>query len=357
MPARLGSSAVAATSTVALDYLSTDISLMAHPSLLSGLPLAPPSPPPPVLPTSTISAPPPAPSSISLTLLNCHSLSNKSPVIFELLLDNNLDLLFLCETWQQPLDFFTLNQATPSNYSYIAKPRLSGRGGGIAVLHKQSLPITELDLNLPSISSFEYLAFPLPNSTTAVLIYRPPKSHPFFLSELSELLTIVSSVSYRLLLIGDFNIHIDQPTAPLTSDFISLLDCFHLTQHINFATHTKGHTLDIVCSSFPLTSNPRPLAFPLSDHLCILFSAPLPSPHNSTKRTISYRNIKTVNPITLCQLLSSALLLTPLLPPLMTSPPCSTTSFLTPLIPEAPGKLPLLHSLTLPLGTPRNFAP
>ncbi|KAM9790323.1 uncharacterized protein ACBT44_018929 isoform 1-T2 [Syngnathus typhle] len=268
---------------------------------------------PPVTPTfrtvnfNNLRSPTPAPSSISLALLNCRSLSNKSLVIFELILDNNLDLLLLCETWQQPLDYFSLNQATPSNYSYIAKPRLSGRGGGIAVFHKRSLSITGLDLNLPSISSFEYLAFSLPNSTTAVLIYRPPKSHPSFLSELSELLTIVSSVSYRLLLIGDFNIHIDQPTAPLTSDFISVLECFHLTQHITFPTHTKGHTLDIVCSSFPLTSSPRPLTFPLSDHLCILFSAPLPSPHKSTKRTISYRNIKTVNPITLCQLLSSAL--------------------------------------------------
>ncbi|KAJ8375898.1 hypothetical protein SKAU_G00064780 [Synaphobranchus kaupii] len=256
---------------------------------------------------SNLRSPPPAPLSITFALLNTRSLTNKSPVISELILDNNIDFLLLTETWQQPSDYYALNQATPTNYCYIAKPRSSGRGGGIAVLHKQSLSVTELDLNLPPMSTFEYLALSLPNSITAILLYRPPKTHPSFLSELSELLTIASSLSNRLLLTGDFNIHVDLPNSPLTPDFLSLLDCFHLTQHINFPTHAKGHTLDLVCSSSLPLSNLRPLPFPLSDHHCILFSAPLPSPHHSTKRSISFRNIKSVNPLTLSQLISSAL--------------------------------------------------
>ncbi|KAJ8362846.1 hypothetical protein SKAU_G00116770 [Synaphobranchus kaupii] len=253
---------------------------------------------------SNLRSPPPAPLSITFALLNTRSLTNKSPVISELILDNNIDFLLLTETWQQPSDYYALNQATPTNYCYIAKPRSSGRGGGIAVLHKQSLSVTELDLNLPPMSTFEYLALSLPNSITAILLYRPPKTHPSFLS---ELLTIASSLSNRLLLTGDFNIHVDLPNSPLTPDFLSLLDCFHLTQHINFPTHAKGHTLDLVCSSSLPLSNLRPLPFPLSDHHCILFSAPLPSPHHSTKRSISFRNIKFVNPLTLSQLISSAL--------------------------------------------------
>ena len=122
---------------------------------------------------------------------------------------------------------------------------------------------------------FEDLAFSLPKFITAVLIYHPLKPHPAVVSELSELLTIASSLSSRLLLTGDFNIHIDQPNTPLTSDFLSLLDCFHLTQHTNFPTNTKGHILDIVCSASLPVSNPHPLPFPLSDYLCIILSAPL----------------------------------------------------------------------------------
>ena len=193
-------------------------------------------------------------SSISFALLNCHSLNNKSPIISELLLDNHIDLLLLCETWQQPQDFYALNQAIPSHYTYIANPRLFGRGGGVAVLHKKSLSITQLHLNLPTFSSFEYLAFSLPNSVTSILIYRPPTSHPSFLSELSELLTLASTLSSRLLLTGDFNVHVDRPNDPLTRDFLSLLDSFHITQHVDFPTHNKGHTLDLVCSSYILSS-------------------------------------------------------------------------------------------------------
>ncbi|KAJ8334724.1 hypothetical protein SKAU_G00403630 [Synaphobranchus kaupii] len=116
---------------------------------------------------SNLRSPPPAPLSITFALLNTRSLTNKSPVISELILDNNIDFLLLTETWQQPSDYYALNQATPTNYCYIAKPRSSGRGGGIAVLHKQSLSVTELDLNLPPIS------FPLPSPLT-----RPPPSSP-----------------------------------------------------------------------------------------------------------------------------------------------------------------------------------
>ncbi|KAJ8341230.1 hypothetical protein SKAU_G00335210 [Synaphobranchus kaupii] len=127
---------------------------------------------------SNLRSPPPAPLSISFALLNTRSLTNKSPVISELILDNNIDFLLLTETWQQPSDYYALNQATPTNYSYIAKPRSSGRGGGIAVLHKQSLSVTELDLNLPPMLTFEYLALSLPNSITLISSALPPDSAP-----------------------------------------------------------------------------------------------------------------------------------------------------------------------------------
>ncbi|KAJ8375516.1 hypothetical protein SKAU_G00060960 [Synaphobranchus kaupii] len=205
---------------------------------------------------SNLRSPPPAPLSITFALLNTRSLTNKSPVISELILDNNIDFLLLTETWQQPSDYYALNQATPTNYCYIAKPRSSGRGGGIAVLHKQSLSVTELDLNLPPMSTFEYLALSLPNSITAILLYRPPKTHPSFLSELSELLTIASSLSNRLLLTGDFNIHVDLPNSPLTPDFLSLLDCF---------TSPSTSTSPPMPKAIPLTLfAPPPFPYPTS---------------------------------------------------------------------------------------------
>jgi len=49
--------------------------------------------------------------------------------------NRKLDFMCLTETWQNQMDFLALNQATPQGYSYIQKPRSSGRGGGLAVIH------------------------------------------------------------------------------------------------------------------------------------------------------------------------------------------------------------------------------
>ncbi len=44
-----------------------------------------------------------------------------------------------------------------------------------------------------------------------------------------------------MLLLGDFNIHIDTDTVHAL-EFMSVLDCFNLQQHIDFPTHVHGHT-------------------------------------------------------------------------------------------------------------------
>lgn len=67
-------------------------------------------------------------------------------------------------------------------------PHFTGRGGSLAVLFNSKIEITEL--SLPSVSSFEYLAYKSSVSMTTILVYRPPKDNESFLSELSELLTI-----------------------------------------------------------------------------------------------------------------------------------------------------------------------
>ncbi|XP_074476551.1 uncharacterized protein LOC141758790 [Sebastes fasciatus] len=250
---------------------------------------------------------PPSHSS-NFALLNTRSLNNKAPILHELILDNSLDFLLLTETWQQPNDFFSLNQASPPNFGYLCKPRPSRRGGGLAVLFNKNLRTTEL--TFPTVTSFESLAFKT-CSNTVILIYRPPKPNSSFLSDLSELLIVASSLPLPLLLLGDFNIHMDSPTCKLASDFSTLLDNFNLTQHITFPTHNKGHILDLVCSANVPVLNIQPSPFPLSDHKLIQFTIPSPSPRLKLPRVISFRNIKSIDPLHLSDLLSAALHLDP----------------------------------------------
>ena len=45
------------------------------------------------------------------------------------------------------------------------------------------------------------------------------------------------------------NIHLDNPADTLTSQFLSLLSSFSLSQHVQFPTHDKNHILDLVITS------------------------------------------------------------------------------------------------------------
>ena len=83
-------------------------------------------------------------SNMKVTLFNTQSLNNKSHILNEFILDNKLDFLRLTEIWQQPLNYLSLNLTTPNGYSYLDKPHTEGRGGGIAVIHRQEMSVKVL---------------------------------------------------------------------------------------------------------------------------------------------------------------------------------------------------------------------
>ena len=60
-----------------------------------------------------------------------------------------------------------------------------------------------------------------------------------------------------------------------------LLDCFNITQHVQGPTRTKGH---LQC-----------LDLAVADHHAILFSVPVLLPMQRAKRTITFRNTKTLS--------------------------------------------------------------
>jgi len=217
---------------------------------------------------------------LNLAIFNIRSSSsvshlyNKPEILKHTIHDNNIDLFCLTETWLQPdTPQSVINSLLSPNYSFTHTPRLTGTGGGLGVISKNNL--TTKNINLPKYSSFEaqslsftvspsFLPGTFPTTLPFILlnIYRPPSSSQSdFLSEFTSLLEDFHCSPSDLIITGDFNLHLDNPSAPYVSSFLDILDTFGLTQHITFPTHESGHTLDLLItrSSSSLVGHNRKL--------------------------------------------------------------------------------------------------
>nr|XP_054757019.1 ankyrin-3-like [Lytechinus pictus] len=128
---------------------------------------------------------------IKFAMLNARSVKNKTAEFVDYILDHELDIVAVCETWLTPNDADMIGQLTPCGFTFKHIPRAGKRGGGVAVLFKSQLDVRILDS--PNITSFEMIQMSL-NHKQKVLhlinVYRPPTPTQFqtFLEEFSNVL-------------------------------------------------------------------------------------------------------------------------------------------------------------------------
>lgn len=227
---------------------------------------------------------------------------NKPVLINELISDKSIDILALTETWLSPDTLpSVLNSLTPKGYFILHQPRVQGRGGGIALIYRQSLNISKVDI--PSFPSFEAfcLNLSLANfSCTILTVYRSPShSKSTFLTEFSTLLESLISSPSELLITGDFNFHVDCPSDPNVSQLLSLFQTFDLTQFVSFPTHSSGHTLDlfITRSTSDLIADVDFSIQPFSDHYSIHSVLSVPSTGRLPRTSKLIRSIRSIDPV------------------------------------------------------------
>ena len=77
-------------------------------------------------------------SKLQLCVLNTQSMCNKSDEFVDVVLQNNLDLVTISETWFKPDDNLVPHECTPAGYSLHHIPRPKKTGGGVALLFRSS---------------------------------------------------------------------------------------------------------------------------------------------------------------------------------------------------------------------------
>ena len=206
-----------------------------------------------------------------MALLNVRSLSNKTFIINDLISDNKIDCMFLTETWLSADGPATLLEASPTNYNFSFSARSGKRGGGTATILSAALSFK--NITFEEYASFEYhcLVFNSP-PVLCVTVYRPPKRCSTFISDFSELLSIIHNNFNRAIILGDFNLHIDNQSDSLASEFLNMLNCMNFNQHVTQPTHNRGHTLDLVITHGLSAKISSVVDIGISDHYCVFFN-------------------------------------------------------------------------------------
>lgn len=100
----------------------------------------------------------------------------------------------------------------------------------------------------------------------------------------------------NLLIVGDFNYHMDNISNLDTVKFNKILESFSLVQHVNGPTHKKGHTLDLIITRAEdeLVTCVKIRDPMLSDHSAVHCKLRLKKPPLE-RMEISYRKLRSVN--------------------------------------------------------------
>ncbi|KAK0136724.1 hypothetical protein N1851_027105 [Merluccius polli] len=153
---------------------------------------------------------------LKIGFMNIRSLSTQALLVQDLVVENRIDILGLCETWLKP------------------------------------------DVYLP----IKMQSYP------TQLFYRPPGPYSLSVDELSEFADDLVTYSDNVSLIGDFNIHVNNPSDSLAKVCLSITDMFGFKQLVQHPTTT-----------------------PLIQHITYTTSLIIRRVHNSALRTVLYGGI------------------------------------------------------------------
>lgn len=236
---------------------------------------------------------------MSAALVNCQSVCNKAITIKDFVIDHDLELVLLTETWLTSSRQKICGDLTPTGYKLRAINRKGKRGGGVAVLYKANIKITEVkDVTT---SSMEAMAFTISAQKTVriVLLYRliPSKSIPraAFIPDLRETLETLAMGARPFVILGDFNIHWNAISDLERKSLSELCSELGLQQHVHFPTHEDGNTLDLIISRNVdnLIASVAQGSM-LSDHYTVKFSLNVAKPH-PPRCQVSFRKIRNLD--------------------------------------------------------------
>ena len=122
------------------------------------------------------------------------------------------------------------------------------------LIHKSHYPVQELEKQ--NTITIEYAVWKIEiksKSLHVIGIYHPPPNAQdnatsnMFMDEITELLTALIPKYNSLIIMGDYNMHIDNITNVENLTFNDTMEALGLSQQIRTPIHRQGNILDLIC--------------------------------------------------------------------------------------------------------------
>jgi len=176
---------------------------------------------------------------------------------------------------------------------------LTTNHGGVCLLYDASFHARALQL--PKFQTFEAVGAYIHRAgfnVVVIVIYRPGSqsvTQVFSLTS-SDLLERLAVYSTPLMILGDFNIHMDDATDTSASKLSDILVNHSLQQHVKSPTHSDGHTLDLFITRNDHLVSMLPTDPPLlSDHAFVVADCVCPSPPDESTSHRTVRNWRSLD--------------------------------------------------------------
>ena len=142
---------------------------------------------------------------IKAALWNARSTRNKTLSVYDFVLENNIDILFVTETWLCEDDPVIIGELTPPSYSFLNIPRTqTDLYGGIGILYRSSLKLSIKQTDIKTITFEHAIVTDVLRCVQYIVVYRPPPSavNGFktkdYLTEIDEFLSDVNMSANKL---------------------------------------------------------------------------------------------------------------------------------------------------------------
>ena len=248
-------------------------------------------------------------SSLQCLSWNVRSMNNKVSEVMSFISDQSASFFFVSETWIDAQTNNTTHNIKSFGYNIVHTPRScidKTCGGGVGIIYKKCFNL--IKCNVEKYDTFEHISatFKCADGTKICCssIYRPGVLCDAFFEEFDVFVGDLFTKFSKLIICGDFNIHLDNANHLHTRRFNEILSSYGLEQLVQESTHKDGHWLDLIISSpklidkkslnilgpVTLSNNCKPDHYPclftLNNSILVEKSKP---------KTINFRNIQQVD--------------------------------------------------------------